>query len=541
MPNPRRRSLVSILGFLLAVGVVRAAIGDEPVASPAAPLASLGSLASVASVAAVPAEGERRLEFGRFGTFSVVSPSAAPPTAVALLLATNPEGAQAASLIAALRASGVLVIAIDATRYEQVIADHGGCVYSAADFETLSHWVQQTVNLPDYLPPVLVADGGASTLAYATLAQAPPGTFEGAITLGFCAELGLEKPLCPGEALRREPDSQHHGFLLRPSPIDAPWVVIDGESAPACPLEGFKAFVGRIPSAQLLPATEAGGTAPADLASRVRQALATVLEKRHAQEAAGAALSSEIRDLPVIEMAAPAGGFPRKTLVVAVSGDGGWVGYERKLSERLHDAEGFPIVGLNSLRYFWQARTPDGAAADLGRLLEHYLAVWGLDDAIVFGYSQGADVVPFMVARLPEALRARVRLTVIVGSDGSAVFDTHLSSYMSQKSGSADLPVAPEVRRLKQNKVLCVSGTKEKHSLCKVLGSKRIVQLVLPTGHVFNHDLGEVVASILSTTGLPPAPPKPEASPGPGPGPGPAPAAAPRLAAAKIRGCCPRF
>src|SRR4029077_17300134 len=127
-----------------------------------------------------------------------------------------------------------------------------------------------------------------------------------------------------------------------------------------------------------------------------------VAAKRREEAAARAARRADIRDLPLVEMPAPTPG--RRTLMVIVSGDGGWVGLDARLADRLSKEQGIPIVGLNSLQYFWASRTPAGASADLARVLGHSLAAWKLDDAVVLGYSQGADVVPFMVSRLPRAL-----------------------------------------------------------------------------------------------------------------------------------------
>jgi hypothetical protein len=42
-------------------------------------------------------------------------------------------------------------------------------------------------------------------------------------------------------------------------------------------------------------------------------------------------------------------------MAVVVSGDGGWAGIDRDLGEELA-REGLPVVGLNSLQYFWKPR-----------------------------------------------------------------------------------------------------------------------------------------------------------------------------------------
>ena len=91
-----------------------------------------------------------------------------------------------------------------------------------------------------------------------------------------------------------------------------------------------------------------------------------------------------------------------------MSGDGGWAGLDQDVAAAL-SAKGIPVVGLDSLRYYWTARTPDGLAADTDRIVRYYLAHFGKRRVLLIGYSQGADVLPFAVNRLPAATRARRR------------------------------------------------------------------------------------------------------------------------------------
>ncbi len=70
----------------------------------------------------------------------------------------------------------------------------------AVSFEGFSHFVQQKYGL-GVRSPILVGYSSGATLVYATLAQAPVGTFKGALSLGFCPDLEWRMPLCRGEGL----------------------------------------------------------------------------------------------------------------------------------------------------------------------------------------------------------------------------------------------------------------------------------------------------------------------------------------------------
>src|SRR5258708_25693609 len=49
------------------------------------------------------------------------------------------------------------------------------------------------------------------------------------------------------------------------------------------------------------------------------------------------------------------------TLVVFVSGDGGWAAIDKSIARVLAES-GMPVVGLHALQYFWPKRPPDGTA-----------------------------------------------------------------------------------------------------------------------------------------------------------------------------------
>ena len=54
------------------------------------------------------------------------------------------------------------------------------------------------------------------------------------------------------------------------------------------------------------------------------------------------------------------------------------------------------------------------AEQDVDRILRHYLAAWDKRNVVLIGNSQGADVLPFVVNRLPPHMRARVCLTALL-------------------------------------------------------------------------------------------------------------------------------
>jgi len=178
---------------------------------------------------------------------------------------------------------------------------------------------------------------------------------------------------------------------------------------------------------------------------------------------------------------------------VLVSGDGGWAGLDKEVAAGLA-ARGIPVVGLDSLRYFWKARTPDGFAADLDRLLRFYADRWHKSRALLVGYSQGADVLPFAVNRLSVEARGLVARAVLLAPAEKAAFEFHLTNWIGRNSG--DIAVRPEIDRLDLDRVVCVYGEDEAdESPCRTLPGPARAR-ALPGGHHFNGAYGDLVREI---------------------------------------------
>jgi type IV secretory pathway VirJ component len=266
--------------------------------------------------------------------------------------------------------------------------------------------------------------------------------------------------------------------------IRTPWVVLQGEQDSSCGALQAERFVRRVRGAELvrLPGVGHGFGVEARWLPQFR----SVFERVGDVHAASAPAAPAVRDLPLVEL--PAHGASG-VLAVILSGDGGWASIDRKLGETFA-ARGIPVVGLNSLQYFWHARTPDEAGRDLARVLRHYLATWKQRDVLLVGYSLGADVLPFMASRLPPDLRAHIRLVALLGAGQKASFEFHLSEWIG--AGKDGRPTVPEIERLRGLAVLCVYGTDEKESVCPLLPAG--VATVVPVKG--GHHLGGAYSSI---------------------------------------------
>lgn len=399
----------------------------------------------------------------------------------------------------ALAEDGALVAGIDITKYLKTLeAGAGPCAYPASDFETLSKVIQKTKGFPAYVPPVLVGYSSGAALVYALLAQAPPNTFLGAISLGFCPDLPLKRRLCKGYGLRWTTGPKGKGVSFLPAErLHQPWIALQGTIDPVCAADATKMFVGQVADGEVvvLPKVGHGFSVQRNWMPQFRRAFAKITAGSPTVEPVRQA---SLADLPLVELPATGGG---NALAIIVSGDGGWAGIDRDLGHGLVGL-GVPVVGLNSLRYFWSPRTPDQAAKDLDRILTHYLDAWGKARAILIGYSMGADVLPFMVTRLPPATRSRVGGLVLLGPSPTAQFEFHLTSWVGVTPAAKSYPTGREVERLGDLHPLCVAGTDDSNSLCRE-DLPNLDRHLLEGGHHFGGDYQRIVNIIAQRMGLP--------------------------------------
>ena len=188
-----------------------------------------------------------------FGQVSVYRPEK-PPSSVALFLSGDGGWNQGVVGMAQhLVEAGALVVGIDVNAYRKGIAGPGsGCVSMAQDLERLSHEVQRDLALPHYITPVLVGYSSGATLAYAAVAQAPSGTFNGALSLGFCPDFPLDKPLCKAEGLAAEREEKTAEWLLKPDrKLGAPWIALQGGIDQVCSAAATAEFTAAVPHAEL--------------------------------------------------------------------------------------------------------------------------------------------------------------------------------------------------------------------------------------------------------------------------------------------------
>jgi type IV secretory pathway VirJ component len=491
----RRGAPAALLAACLSgvlFGAAHSCLADPAGATPAA------TGAAPAAAAKIPGQPySTRLPAGRFGTVTVYLPQGTPKSVAIFLSGDGGWNLGVISMAHALTEMDAVVIGADIRAYFgglRKAAQRAGapCQMIAADFETLSHQVQKEIGLSEYHVPVLVGYSSGATVVYATLVQSPPGTFAGALSLGFCADQDFAgASLCPGAGLRYSPNTQHELVLAPAATLKQPWIAFQGQKDQVCNPHAADEFAAQVANGEIvrLPLVGHGFSVERNWMPQFREAYA----KLTARVEAPAQRPPDISDLPVQEVHAAG---TSEEFALLLTGDGGWAGLDQELAARLA-ASGVPTVALNSLKYFWTERSPDETARDVARMLRHYFAAWNKQRVLLVGYSFGADVLPFVVNRLPPDLRQKVVSVSLLGIDANASFEVRVADWVGADNGGP--ATRPELAAVTKLPVLCIYGEGESDSICPGLPAAGAVSREqIGKGHHFSGEYDTLAERILA-------------------------------------------
>lgn len=434
-----------------------------------------------------------------FGDVTVYRPTGPPAQVVLFISGDGGWNLGVVSMAERLRDMGALVAGIDIRHFIKSLEASKRCAYPAGALEELSKSVQLRFKLPQYKRPILVGYSSGATLVYAAIVSAPPESFAGAISLGFCPDIAIHTALCQMRGLKtaktRVP--KEVGVDVAPYPANkVPWMVMQGEIDQVCDPPATRAFVNATGASKLfwLPHVGHGFGVPKNWEPQFIDAYRTITSmKPPADEDVRRASIPGVEDLSLVEVPAP-NADRGDTMALILTGDGGWAEIDRSLAGGLAGA-GIPSVGWSSLRYYWQPRTPQAAATDLARIIGHYTSAWHKTRVLVIGYSFGADVAAFLVNRLPAETRGMIPRVTLLGLSDGATFEFHVSEWVG--GGEDQYPTVPEVERLPMP-VTCIKGADEDDSACTGLKGPHISIVTIGEGHHFSGDYDRIVRVILA-------------------------------------------
>lgn len=375
-------------------------------------------------------EAPQQLSHGRFSTITVYpAHTTTPPLLLLADVATEKTAIDAVAMQA--RELGAALFVVDnTTLHKDLKADIANCNNLGGDFDNLLRYLEAWLQLPGFVPAVLVTTSAAAPAADAVLAAPPGDIFAGKLQVTTTAA--------------------------------ATATTCSSTAAPTATLTLHADF-------------------PAQLA---------LAYQRIAQDVpALPALDAKVAMLPLTELPATGAG---DTFAILLSGDGGWAGFDRELAEALQ-AQGIGVVGWDSLRYFWQPRTPQSLAADLDTVIAHYQQQWHKAHVLLLGFSQGANVLPFTLPSLNAASLAAVKKIALISPERYAEFEFHLSNWV--RSADKGMALAPLLDNYTAKTPLyCLYGSEDKNAVCPELQGNNLTVKGYDSGHHLSAEITDIVA-----------------------------------------------
>ena len=182
-----------------------------------------------------------------------------------------------------------------------------------------------------------------------TLAQAPAATIAGAVSIDPSGIVTSRQPICCSASVKAEGNGFRYDV---PKQLPGFWEV------------GLTAELPRpnrdyvIASHSEVPLRSHEITTPGDVSGALRSLIEPHLPAPKTQ-------ITNISRLPLTILGV---GHPSNIMAVVMSGDGGWRDLDKPIAESLQ-RQGIPVVGWDTLRYFWSKKTSEQSANDLAAVM----------------------------------------------------------------------------------------------------------------------------------------------------------------------------
>jgi len=411
----------------------------------------------------------------RFGSVEVVTPKTPASAFVILLSDPNDSSSAAREIATEIADRGAAVAVIDAAAMRSILQASDSakaCIDLFGDLESLARMAERQIGMETWQQPVLLGIGDGGVVAYLGLAQAPSNTLAGAVSFGFSPTLASAKPFCDATSSAGEGAQT---FTYQPAQLAGRWIAITANAGEP----SLKPFLDAHPGSQAI-AAPTGNKAGRDAAIKaVFEVAATT----------GAALS----DLPLVELPAK---HP-KVLVIFFSGDGGWRDIDKQVAGALQQ-RGIPVVGVDSLRYFWSERKPQETADDLTRIIAAFRKEWNVEHVLLIGYSFGADVLPATYNLLTPEDRARVAQMTLMALSRQVDYEISVTGWLGVAGAGAGGDPVKDIAKIDSKLVQCIYGADEDDDPCPSLKASGVESISIDGGHHFDGDYDALAERIIA-------------------------------------------
>ncbi|MDR7146289.1 AcvB/VirJ family lysyl-phosphatidylglycerol hydrolase [Rhizobium sp. BE258] len=372
--------------------------------------------------------------------------------------------------------AGAVVIGVDFPSYMDALrkydaSDNDGCIYLVSDIEALSQQVQRAAGNSAYHLPIIAGVGEGGALALAIAAQTPDATIGQTLAIDPTAGIPLTQQLCTPASKKTVGDRMIYG--LTEGNLPDPVVVALTSNAPKDGREHVAELKKTHPAIDVRDADDDAQTTLSDTLDDMI-------------DASGNADNPLGLPLAVLD-AKPA----MDTMAIVYSGDGGWRDIDKEVGSKLQK-EGIPVVGIDSLHYFWSERKPQETADDLGKIIDLYRKQWKVKHVLLIGYSFGADVVPATYKLLKPAEKASIVQISLLSLSHEVDYVISVMGWLGQKTDGAGGDPVADLKDVDPKLIQCIYGKEDDDEVaCPDLKQSGAAVVELAGDHHFdeNYDL----------------------------------------------------
>jgi type IV secretory pathway VirJ component len=186
---------------------------------------------------------------------------------------------------------------------------------------------------------------------------------------------------------------------------------------------------------------------------------------------------------------------PDAPIALILSGDGGWYGFEQRIAQNL-GGHGIPVIGIDTRKYFWKRKTPEKSASDMAALLKYYSARWNKHKFIIMGYSQGAEIVPFLISRFDGPVKSCIKSAVLLSPETTTDFEVHISNMIGAGNSQNTYNVIEEMKKILNINILCIFGDGEKTKVPSILKPTPVKMAFVPGDHHYKGNSALIVQTM---------------------------------------------
>ncbi|MGE0213784.1 MAG: virulence factor family protein [Parvibaculaceae bacterium] len=419
-----------------------------------------------------------KLDTGLIPSPRIQLPDGKMSAAVVLISDAAGWGAEEENETKALLSQGAAIIGIDFPSYLASLAKaDDDCLYLVSDIESLSQQVQRTAGNSAYRLPIVAGRGEGGALALAIASQTPAATIGETVAVDPLPGIPLGKELCTTASKQKAGSRMLYG--------------LQDEA---------------LPDAVTIVFTSSGVQASRDHAQSLKKAHDGI-DIRSSGDDAAAALSETLAErveavsgmedplgLPIdVLEAKPA----LDTMAVIYSGDGGWRDLDKEIGSYLQ-SQGIPVIGVDSLRYFWSERKPQETADDLARIIAYYRKAWNVRRVLLVGYSFGADILPATFNRLQAAEKASVAQISLLALSRQVDYVISVTGWLGVAGAGKGGDTVEDLKKVDPKLVQCAYGKDEDEDPCPTLKASGVEVLPVDGGHHFDGDYEALAKKIIA-------------------------------------------